>query len=704
MSATARATTSSIDALFNPASVAVVGASPDIGKPGGRAIAFLRQFGYTGDLYAINPKYDDIDGVPCFPSLDAAPAGIDLVVLLVGAADVAAHIRQAAAHGSRAAIVCSSGFAEMGLEGVEREQDLANAIRETGMAVVGPNSLGLVHLNGNLAATFSTSLQLDLVPSSGPIALVSQSGAMGAAIFALAQSEGVKVGTFVSTGNETGLSFADYVRYLSDSPDVSVILGYIEGVRDGRQLVQAAQYARERGKVVAVLKAGRTDEGARAAMSHTGALTGSAAVYEAAFRRAGIVPVISPRELLDVAIAFGGGRIPAGDGVGIASMSGGAGAIMSDRLSEHGLRLTDFAAETREALHEVLPAFTRVGNPVDYGGVYTDADAIEQATRAVVADPGVNTLVFFIGLSPLMLGNLDARLESIRADTDKPIVAAWLAGPPTGVAELRRRGIPAYEDPIRAADAVAALFHGSRPLPPEPEDDALTPSESLAAAHGLLGERETKQLLASYGIPVVEEALAETPEQAAELARRFGGSVAIKGEADGLLHKSDSGAVRLGVTPDEAPAAFAEVVAAAKAVGAGTVRGAVIQPMAARGLELLAGVKHDPQFGPVVAIGLGGVTSEALEDVVVELAPLTRGHALSMLERLRAAALLGPFRGAEPRDVGSVADMLVALGRLAVDAGGRLRELDCNPVVVYAEGEGCLVLDAVAVFEEKENA
>jgi acyl-CoA synthetase (NDP forming) len=316
----------------------------------------------------------------------------------------------------------------------------------------------------------------------------------------------------------------------------------------------------------------------------------------------------------------------------------------------------------------------------------------------VVEDPGVDTLLFFLSLSPLMLGDLDARLEQIRAETDKPIVASWLAGPAEGVSELRRRGIPAYEDPMRAADAVAALVRGSRPLLPEPEDQPSRP----VTARGLLGEREAKQLLASYGVPVVDEALAETPEQAAELATRFGGSVAIKAEADGLLHKSDSGAVRLDVTPEEAPGAFSEVVAAA--AGGGTVRGAVVQPMAAPGLELLAGVKDDPQFGPVVAVGLGGVASEALEDIVVELAPLTRAHALSMLERLRGAALLGPFRGAEPRDVNAVADVLVALGRLAVDAGGRLLELDCNPVVVYAEGEGCLVLDAVAVFEEEESA
>jgi acetate---CoA ligase (ADP-forming) len=701
MSATVRSLPS-LDALFQPSSVAVVGASPDLGKPGGRALAFLKQFGYTGDLYAINPKYDEIDGVPCFPSLDAAPAGIDLVVLLLGAADITAAIRQAAGLGTRAAIICSSGFAEVGPEGVALQEELRRALDETGVAAVGPNSLGIVHLNGNLAATFSTSLQLDLELQPGPIALVSQSGAMGAAIFTLAQSEGIAVGTFVSTGNETGLGFADYVRYMADSPEVSVILGYIEGVRDGARLVAAAQYARERGKVVAVLKAGRTDEGARAAMSHTGALAGSAAVYDAAFRRAGILEARSPRELLDVAIAFGGGRLPAGDGVGITSMSGGAGAIMSDRLAEHGLRLAEFTDETSAKLGEVLPGFTRVGNPVDYGGIYTNAELIERGTRATIEDPGVDTLLFFLSLSPLMLGDLDVRLERLRSETDKPIVAAWLAGPPTAVAELRRRGIPAYEDPMRAADAVAALVRGSRPLPAEPELDDTPPPAALEHAHGLLGERETKDLLAAYGIPVVEEALAETPEHAAELARRFGGNVAVKAEADALLHKSDSGAVRLNVTPESAPAAFEEVVAAARAAGAGTVHGAVIQPMAEPGLELLAGVKHDPQFGPVVAVGLGGVTSEALQDVVVELAPLTHAHALAMLERLRAAALLGPFRGAEPRDVDALADLVVALGRLAVDSAGRLSELDCNPVVAYAEG--CLVLDAVAVFEEKENA
>jgi acyl-CoA synthetase (NDP forming) len=694
----------SLDPLFRPASIAVVGASPDLQKPGGRVLAFLRKFGFGGELYAINPKYDEIDGVPCFASLDAAPSGIDLIVLLVPASDVAGAIRAAAARGTRAAIVCSSGFSEAGADGAALEAELTRTAAETGVAVLGPNSLGLLDLNGSLAATFSTSLQLDVAPAIGPVALISQSGAMGAAIFGLAQSEGVPVGTFVSTGNEAALGFADYVRYLADSSDLRVILGYIEGVRDGRRLVEAARYARDRGKVVAVLKAGRTDAGASAARSHTGALTGSAAVYDAAFRRAGILEARSPRELLDIAIAFVGGRTSVGDGVGIVSMSGGAGAIMSDRVAERGLNVTTLASETVTRLRDVLPAFTTIGNPVDYGGIYTDSDKIERASRIVLADPQVHALLFFIGLSPLMLGDLDVRLERLLSETDRPIVAAWLGGPPDGVATLRRCGIPAYEDPIRAADAIAALRGGSEPLRPEPEPEKRREPAWPAAAEGELNERETKRLLASYGIPVVDEALARTPEEAAELAERFGGRVAVKVEADGLLHKSDSGAVRLGVSTSDAPNAFLEVVAAARAAGAAVVHGAVVQPMARTGIELIAGLKHDPQFGPVVVVGLGGVASEAIRDVIVELAPLTHAHARAMLERLRGAALLGAFRGSKPRDVDAVAELLVALGRLGADAGARLSELDCNPVVVYPDGEGCIVLDAVAVLSEEENA
>ena len=528
----------SLDALFRPGAVAVVGGTPDLLKPGGRCLRFLREFGFAGELYGINPKYEEIDGVPCFPDLESAPAGIDLVVLILPAAVVPEMLRRAAARGTRAAIVCSSGFAEAGPEGAALERELVAAARDTGLAVLGPNSLGLLDMNGSLAATFSTVLQADFHPAPGPIALVSQSGAMGAAIYGLAQMEGVGVGTFVSTGNEAVLGLADYIRHLADRPDTRVILGYLEGVHDGAALVAAARYARARGTTVAVLKAGVTDPGARAARSHTGALAGSAAVYEAAFRRAGILTARSPRELLDIGVACSAERLPAGPGVGIASMSGGAGTIIADRLAQLGMVVTELADETVRAVRELMPGFSAVGNPVDYGGVYTDPDRIEALARALADDPGVDTLLCFIGLSPLMLGVLDERLERIRRDIAKPVVAAWLAGPPNGVRSLRARGIPAYEDPIRAAEAVAMMHAAAQPLSPAAgPDPAHTSAAEIPAAlsmatdlvrgaGGMLRERHAKQLLAAYGIPVIHEELARSADEAVALdvpVRRPGG-------------------------------------------------------------------------------------------------------------------------------------------------------------------------------------
>jgi acyl-CoA synthetase (NDP forming) len=705
---TAQRSGDSLKPLFRPNAVAVVGATPDLAKPGGRCLRFLREFGFAGDLYAINPKYEQIDDVPCFPEIEAAPPGIDLVILILPAPAVPAMLRRAAACGTRAAIVCSAGFSEAGREGAALEQELIRAARATGLAVLGPNSLGLLDMNGSLAATFSTVLQADFEPAPGPIALVSQSGAMGAAIYGLAQMEGVGVGTFVSTGNEAVLGLADYIRYFAESPDTRVILGYLEGIGDGLNLVAAARYARERGKIVAVLKAGLTEAGARAAKSHTGALAGSAAVFEAAFRRAGILTARSPRELLDIGVACSSDRLPSGVRVGIATMSGGAGAITSDRLAQLGMEVSSLSDETESAMRQLMPGFAAIGNPVDYGGIYTDPDRIESVVRTLAADPNIDSLLCFIGLSPLMLGVLDDRLERIRRDIAKPVVATWLAGPPSGVRSLRERGIPAYEDPIRTADALANMYAAARPLPVEPDRvrSVLAPAvaELLQGGREVLGERVTKRLLAAYGVPVIEEWLAKTADEADAIARRLGTSVAIKAEADGLLHKSDVGAVALDVDPARVGEAFDRVVAAARQAASGAVHGAIVAPMAPPGgLELLVGVKRDQQFGPVVALGLGGITSEALADVTLELAPLTKAHARAMCERLRGRSLLHAFRGAPERDLEALVDLLVAVGQLAVEVGPRLAELDCNPVVVYPKGEGCLVLDAAAVLAIPEE-
>ena len=689
-----------------------MGASDDLAKPGGRCLAFLQRFGFPGPIYPVNPRYDALLGLACSKAITALPGRADLVVLIVPAALVAGYLRDAAAQGARAAIVCSSGFAEAGPDGVALQEELVAAARETGLAVLGPNCLGLLDLHHALAATFTTGLITETPVQPGPIAFLSQSGAMGAALFTLAQADGIGFGKFISSGNEAVLDFADFLDYLADDADVSLLLGYIEGIGRGRRFVAAARRARAAGKAVAVLKVGQSDAGVRAARSHTGALVGSAHVYDAAFRRAGVLAVSDLRTLLDIAVALPGQAHPRGPRVGIVSMSGGAGVMIADRCSAGGLVVAPLAEATGAALRLVLPAYAGIGNPVDYGAIYGDRDAIEATVAAVAADPGVDLVVVFIGLSGNLADDIEHRLARVKVRAGKPLFVAWLGGPREGIARLRGLGVPAFDDPGRAVDAAAQLVRAGVALPdcgapehpePSPRGTALQAALRGFRARGqtVLTERDLKPLLAGYGVPVVEEIAVASARGAEAAARRLARPVAIKADAPDLVHKSDAGAVRLHVSAEDAARAYEEVTAnAARVVGIAGVRGAVVQPMAPTGVEMLAGLRLDPQFGPTVTVGLGGVASEALGDVVTELAPIDRGIARDMLGRLRGAKLLGAFRGAPARDVDALADVLVALAAFGMDAGPLLLELDINPVITLAAGQGCVAVDAVGILAE----
>ncbi len=699
-----------IDYLFRPASIAVVGATPDESKPGGRCIRFLRQFGYRGEVFPVNPKYETILDLPAFAGLDALPGPAELVVLLVAAKAVPDYLRQAAAAGARAVVVCASGFAEAGPEGRALQDEVAAIAAETGLAVVGPNSLGVIDLHSRVTATFTTGLQAEGEPLVGPVAFLSQSGAMGAIVMSMARSDGLGFGKIVSSGNEAVLDFTDFVDYFADDPQTELVLGYVEGLRRGREFVHAARRARAAGKLVCVLKVGKSNAGVKAARSHTGALVGSAQVYDAAFRRAGVLEVGDTRELLDLALARPGRNRAAGPRVGIVSMSGGAAVLMSDQCSAAGLTIGTLAQSTQAALSRVLPSFAGTDNPIDYGPVYGDPEAIRACVDAVLGDPGIDIGLVFIGASPRLAGVIEEPLAAVRARHAKPVIVAWLGGPAQGITRLRELGIPAYDQTGRAVAVVAHLV-GAGVEPGAFADETVADdargqatrerlAELLRRGRSTLTEREVKELLAPYAIPTVREALATSAEEADRLAREIAAPVAVKAEAPELLHKSDSGAVRLAVWPDEAGTAWEEVVAAAAAVvGRAGVRGAVIQPMARPGLELLVGLRYDAQFGPVVSAGLGGVTSEVLGDVATELAPVDHATARAMLGRLRSAPLLGRFRGAPARDVAALADVIVGISQFATEAGPLVAELDLNPVLVHAEGEGCTVVDGAAVIQ-----
>jgi acyl-CoA synthetase (NDP forming) len=694
-----------MDALFSPRSIAVLGASPDEGKPGGRCVAYLRRFGFEGEVLPINPRYEEIGGLPCYPDVDALPGPPDLLLVVIAAERVPAVVARAGELGTRAAVILSSGFGESGEEGLALERSLVEIAETYEMALLGPNCLGYVDLEAGTCATFSAALQLGVELQPGPIGFVSQSGAMGAAIFGLAQRGQIGLGLFASTGNEAALEFPAVLSHFAHDRRLTTLAGYMEGTRDGRSFVASAREAREAGKEVVLLKVGTTDVGRRAARSHTGAMAGAAEAWEAAFRRAGAIRAGGPEDLLDKSIALSCSPArPRGPRVGIVSMSGGAAVLMSDHAAQIGLTVSGLDAATKDRLGEFLPHFAAIDNPVDYGGIYGDPNAIA-ATVGAVADSGeVDMTIVFIGLSHGLAGKIESRLAEVARSSGKPLIAAWLGGLDESIAALRRSGVPAYSDPIRAVDAAGTLLEASLPLPADPPAPTLAPevaTEIAALGHGPISERAGKRLLSLVGVPIPAERLATDRAEAEAAAIEIGGRLAIKAEAADLVHKSDAGAVALDVAPTEAGAAFERVVLAARAAGA-TPTGALIAAMAPTGgLEMLVGCRWDPQFGPLVLVGAGGVTSESDPDVVVELAPVDRPTAVRMIRSLRLRARLDEFRGEPPRDVDALAEIVVAVGDLAAGAGPSLQELDLNPVTMYERGQGCLVLDAAAILEEK---
>jgi acyl-CoA synthetase (NDP forming) len=701
--------TSRLDPLFAPRSIAVIGASPDLRKAGGRCVAFLRDFGYPGEVYPVNPRRDEIAGYRAYPRIADVPGPVDLAIVVIDAAAVPAVIAEAGAAGVRSAVVCSSGFSELGLAGAELEADLACAAAKYRLPVLGPNSLGFIDLDASLTATFSTALQFDGPLRSGPIALVSQSGAMGAAIFGVAQMEGMAgVGGFVSTGNEAVLGFTEVLGHIGQDGKFSVLLGYIEGLDDGRRLVDDVRAMRAAGKDVVLLKVGRSDAGKVAARSHTGAMAGSDRAWQAALDRAGAIRAESPESLLDIGQALASPRRPAGNRVGVVSMSGGAGVLITDRLAAHGLRVTTLDDASRRRISAALPGLPSVGNPLDFGPVYTDPEAVITAVRCMAETEDVDLVVVFLGLSPNLAGVVEEPLAAIAASCGKPMVLAWLGGPAAGRRRLAALGVPALPDPARAADAAAALVRSASPLPASPVAAAGPAAAALrsrlralaAAGASQIAEREAKRLLAEYGIPASMDTLATSRDEAERIARAGPGPYAVKAEAPGLLHKSDAGAVLLDVPAADAADAYEEVVAAARRAGA-SVRGAVLAPMAPPGgVELLIGLRWDEQFGPLVLVGAGGVTSEVARDTAVDLAPVTHERARQMLAGLRIAPMLGEFRGRPALAIDAAADALVRLSELGADAGDALREFDVNPLTVYDPSAGVIALDAAAVLGE----
>jgi acetyltransferase len=695
--------------LFAPRTVAVIGASRDPDKVGYRVVENLRKGGFEGPIYPVNPSATEVLGLKAYPSLPDIPEAVDLAVVVLPAPAVLPTIEVCAAHGVGAAIVISAGFREAGGKGVELEEALRRRVGQLGVRVLGPNCLGLIVTEARLNATFAKGM-----PPSGGIAFISQSGALCTAALDWAVGLGVGFSALVSLGNKADLSEAEIIEALADDPKTRVIVGYLEAVEDGQAFLRVAEAA-SRKKPIVFFKAGTTEGGARAASSHTGALAGSDRAYEAAFKQAGVIRARSVRELFDFARAFDSLSLPGGNRIAIVTNAGGPGIIAADACEGGALRLATLSEPTLASLKRVLPRTASLHNPVDVVGDAT-ADRYRAALEAVVADPGVDGVLALA--TPQAMTDLEQfahALVKVGRDAGKPIVAAFMAEASLGDANkiLLRGGIPDFPFPEEAVRTLEAMvrYQGARERPPRPArvpGDRRAASAVVARVRGwglsAIGESEARAVLDVYGFRGPKTLRAGSADRAAEAAAEIGFPVVLKIASADILHKSEVGGVRLGLTSmNEVRRAYGQMVEqAAEAVPSARIDGVLIQEQVRGGREVILGMARDPQFGPLLMFGLGGIYVEALKDVTFRVAPLTRADAEAMIREVRAFPILQGLRGEPAADLTALVDDILRLSRLVTDIP-EIAELDINPLVVKVEGAGTVALDARIRLERRSQ-
>lgn len=696
-----------LDALLRPNKIALIGASKNFNKLNGRPLKFLLEHGYEGTIYPVNPNYKDIAGLACFPSVSETPEPADLAIVALPAKLVANSLREIASAGIPAAVVFSSGFGETDKEGEALERELRDIIAETGLLLCGPNTLGLVNSHDRVMATFSQ-YGNGSVPS-GPIGFVTQSGAFGTAIAALARDRGQGLGYFVNTGNEVGLDFSEVMASVLSDDRITVGAGYLEGVTNGEGFISLAELALNVDKPLVITKVGRTKVGALAAASHTGSLAGEDAVFDGLCQQYGVIRASDESSMLDVVEALSAGARPLGPRVGLITQSGGAGVLMADRSEELGLTVASLSAETTSRLREVVPAFGSVGNPVDITAQFiAEPEIFQESVKAVLADPCVDFGVVWFQLMHEFVDDIRQVFENIRESMQKPLLVVWVAGPPEGHAALRELGFPVYGNSSGALESAAALVSyqnvRSRGADKSLNSKGKLDGVSIPATCGVLSSSETRDILTAAGVPLTPTSFCADATSAVEQARSLGYPVALKVESPDIGHKSDIGGVCLGLTDDEAvKAAFRDVTAsAAKAQPNARIQGALVQSMDSQNsVELVVGLKRDVTFGMVVMVGMGGITLEVIPDVAFRKAPVTHDEAQDMLASLKGSPLLNEVRGRPPVNRNAVADLVVAVSQLGSLYSDRIAELDLNPV--RAGANGVLAVDWLLTTTDRQE-
>jgi acyl-CoA synthetase (NDP forming) len=698
-----------LERFFSPRSIAIIGASQDFMTISGQPLKHLKSHQYKGKLYPVNPRYQEVGGEKCYASLAELPETPDLVLVLVNASRVADILRQCGEKGVPYVIIFSSGFSETGGDGVTLQKKLADIAREYGIGVIGPNCQGMMNVADGVFAGFGSVFFTDYEP--GPVSMVSQSGGFGFSVMNLSSKDGgLKFRQMVTTGNEIGISTLDFMDYFIRDPQTEIIAGYLEGARDAHRIPEIGDKALAAGKPILMWKVGNTEQGQKAAASHTANLGGAMALYKAAFRQKGIIQVEDIQDVVDYGRAFQSGRLPKGNRLAIITISGGAGILMTDECISRGMQLAELAPDTLAKLREFVPSYGSLGNPVDVtAAIFNDLTLIKRTLQAIMDDPGVDCIAMInASLQGEIAHKVATEIVAVAQETDKPIFVAWSARDavaPEAYDLLDVARIPHYKSPVRCGRALAAMSWYAqakrRNLVQRDEQPLLIIKDEikqiLSVKSGDVSEYAAKAILADYGIPVTREELATSRDQALAIARRIGYPLAIKVQSPEISHKTEARAVRLGISSDaELGAAYDEVLRNAKAYKSGAlIEGVLVQEMVGGGIEAILGVTNDPLFGPAVMFGLGGIFAEVLKDVAFRLAPVTPSVAREMIEEIKGYPVLAGARGKPPTDVDALADAIVRLSALAVDLKDHVAELDINPLFVMEKGRGVKAADAL---------
>ena len=709
MNASARAnyTHAELARLLNPASVAVIGASQRAGAFGERVLNNL--LNYSGRYYPVNSRYDRINDLQCYPSVTDLPEAVDCAVICVAREAVEEVVLDCARAGVGGAIIFASGYAETGKKDRIVQQDRLLAIsRETGLRIVGPNCIGIVNTASDARITFM-GLAPKIEPGPRSIGIISQSGALGMSL-AQAAARGIAVSHVLTSGNSIDVDMADYVSFLVEDPDCAAIACVFEGMSEPRRLLDSCDLAWRANKPVILFKMASGEQGATAAMSHTGSLAGSHAAYRAAFRRAGAILVDDFEHLLETAAFFAKTPPPLARGVAIVATSGGAAIMAADKAEEHDVELPQPSDEVRAVLEQHVPEFGAVRNPCDVTAqVLSNPESLSACATALLGSPDYAALIVpHPYASELSVQRMPA-LDFLAGDAGKPIcmvwVSEWMGGP--GMAEIERtRNVSLFRSMGNCfATLKAWMWREEKRRALVPAHARLSPASARAAAESLLRasrnatltEREAKEVLALYGVPVVSEFLAQSADEAVAASERLGLPVVLKVESPDLPHKTEAGIIRLNLrTAAELRAAYGEVMANARKVSPPPrINGVLVQPMVPQGIEMMVGARIDALFGPLVVVGLGGILVELMKDTALLPAPVTPIEALAMLHSLKGVRLLQGFRNMPPVDMAKLAEIVCRVSEFAADQSGAISELDINPLI--CAGERIIAVDALIV-------